>query len=497
MPTVSTNHGHGPGSIRDRRERQIAASPYDTVGPQPGPQTQFLSTPADIALYGGAAGGGKTFALLLEACRHIANPRFGAVFFRNTMPQIKHKGGAWDKATELYPKMGAFPNMTEYYYRFRTGATVAFKALERDQQVQEWGSAQIPLLLIDQAEQFSENMIFGLFGRLRTDIGMKPYARLGCNPDPDCFLKTMVEWWLDDDGYPIESRSGILRWFIRHGGELVWADTRQELIDKFGHIDDDLRPKSFTFIPAKLEDNKILQQLDPEYRGWLLSLPWQEQQRLLKGNWKIKVGAGMFQDEFWKLREYGPADATRVCYWDLADTESNNQNTAATCGVLGAKTREGIFVEECKESRTTEFGRDQFIVNTAAAFKQRYGHVVHWFEQEPGSGGKRDANRNVRLLQGYESYVDPKRKDKVTSAKPWASYVQSGNVYLVTRGADWVKGFIDQHSSFPKAKVKDKVDAASGMFGKLSLLSVKEDVGIYSEPFESTAQRLDRHGAFS
>lgn len=76
------------------------------IGPQKGPQEQFLSSPADIVIYGGAAGGGKSFALLLEGLRHISNPNFGAVIFRRNVNQITAEGGLWDTASEIYPYAG-------------------------------------------------------------------------------------------------------------------------------------------------------------------------------------------------------------------------------------------------------------------------------------------------------------------------------------------------------------------------------------------------------
>ena len=72
------------------------------IRPQPGPQTQFLSSPADIAIYGGGAGGGKTWALLMEPLWHSANPDFGAVFFRRTTVQIRNEGGLWGESVKLY-----------------------------------------------------------------------------------------------------------------------------------------------------------------------------------------------------------------------------------------------------------------------------------------------------------------------------------------------------------------------------------------------------------
>jgi hypothetical protein len=88
------------------------------IAPQPGPQSLFLSTPADIAIYGGAAGGGKTFAELLEPLRHVSNKDFGAVIFRRTTPQITNEGALWDGSTKLYPLLGAKPNQGDLYWTF-------------------------------------------------------------------------------------------------------------------------------------------------------------------------------------------------------------------------------------------------------------------------------------------------------------------------------------------------------------------------------------------
>ena len=97
-----------------------------TIAPQPGPQTDFLRTPADICIYGGAAGGGKTVGLILEPLRYVSRvPGFTAVFFRRTTPQITNPGGLWDESVNFYPRFGGIPH--------HRGPRMALAARRQDQ----------------------------------------------------------------------------------------------------------------------------------------------------------------------------------------------------------------------------------------------------------------------------------------------------------------------------------------------------------------------------
>ena len=71
--------------------------------PQKGPQEKFLETKADIAIYGGAAGGGKSWGILFEPLRHQLNGKFGCVIFRRTSVQVRNEGGLWDESNNIYP----------------------------------------------------------------------------------------------------------------------------------------------------------------------------------------------------------------------------------------------------------------------------------------------------------------------------------------------------------------------------------------------------------
>ena len=79
------------------------------IRPQP-KQEAFLSSPADVCIYGGSAGGGKTWALIYDFLKHYRNLGFGSVLFRRTLPEHKRQGGPWDESMKLYPLFGAVPN---------------------------------------------------------------------------------------------------------------------------------------------------------------------------------------------------------------------------------------------------------------------------------------------------------------------------------------------------------------------------------------------------
>src|ERR1700751_567806 len=87
--------------------------------PQPGPQTMCAESRADMAIYGGAAGAGMTYGLLLEAGRYLpCVPHFDAVLFRRTTPQITNPGAVWDEGVRLYTKVGGEARVGDDEFRW-------------------------------------------------------------------------------------------------------------------------------------------------------------------------------------------------------------------------------------------------------------------------------------------------------------------------------------------------------------------------------------------
>ena len=140
----------------------------NVIAPQPGPQTSFLSCRADVIIYGGQAGGGKTWSLLLDPLRHISVPTFRGVIFRRVAPQITNPGGLWDESMTLYPLVGGIPQRSRLEWSFPGGAKIKFGHMQYEDDKLDWQGSQIPYVGWDEVTHFSEGQFFYLLTRQRT-----------------------------------------------------------------------------------------------------------------------------------------------------------------------------------------------------------------------------------------------------------------------------------------------------------------------------------------
>jgi hypothetical protein len=177
-----------------------------------------------IAIYGGAAGGGKTWALLMEPIYHIKTvPGFGAVIFRRTFPEITNEGGLWDNSYELYLQLGGKPNQTDLSWEFPPyGNMIKFAHMQHEHDRFKWHGAQIPLIGFDELTTFTATQFFYMLSRNRSTCGVTPYLRGTTNPDADSWMAKFIGHWIDSDGYAIPERSGEVHWFVRVDDTPVW-----------------------------------------------------------------------------------------------------------------------------------------------------------------------------------------------------------------------------------------------------------------------------------
>lgn len=451
-------------------------SEAEFLEPQEGPQRLFFESEADIVIYGGAAGGGKTWALLVEATRHSANRRFGAVIFRRQSTQVTNEGGLWDESMLIYPEIGATPVQHRLEWRFPSGANVSFRHLQHENDKLNWQGSQIALIGFDELTHFTETQFWYLLTRNRSTCGVKPYVRCTTNPVPDDdetggWVRKLIDWWIDSaTGYAIAERSGCIRWMLRRNGELHWADTAEELIERFKNRDlpdnhkSQPRPKSLTFIESKLDDNQILEEQNPDYRANLEAQPDVERERLLKGNWNIRLQAGMvFKIGKIQLVDDVPRGLRFCRGWDLAATDGAGDYTVgAKIGVDG----DGFFyIVDIVRGQWEADYRDRMICQ-ATGTDGRHNCTVR-IPQDPGAAGKSESQRMIRMLSGYNAKAELVSGDKVQRATGFAKQVNAGNVRMIK--AAWNRGLLTRLDAFPTDGVPDdEIDALADAFNELT-----------------------------
>ena len=444
---------------------------------QDGPQAMFGACGADIALYGGAAGSGKSHAALLEPLHEYNNKYYKTVIFRRTTTQIRNAGGLWDCSRKVYPLVNATPNESFLSWRFPSGATVKFAGLEYDNSVFDFQGAQIPLIIWDELTTFTEYQFWFMLSRNRSDSGVPGRIRATCNPDVRSWVRKLIDWYIDHEtGYPIKSRSGKIRWFIRENDVLEWFNSRKEIEKKYGK-EKAKSAKSFTFISALLTDNKILMKNDPNYKSNLEAMSRVEKERLLYGNWNIEPSAGDIFDrndfEIIEALPHGFTDAVR--FWDKAGTKPSiaNPDPDWTRGVKMLKYSNGLYViADMRSLRDNPFEVNQLIKTTAS----QDGYMCRVKEQQdPGQAGKEEAANFVKLLAGYDVKAQPFSKNKLLRCAGVRAQVKARNVKILRAkpdadGTNWNEVLLDELHNYKGEKDErdDIVDCVSGSFNELA-----------------------------
>lgn len=456
-----------------------------TISPQKGPQTKFLTTDADIALYGGSAGGGKSFALLLEGMRHIHKKGFVGVVFRRDSTQLRD-GGLWTESQELYSMIGCKGSDVSMSWTSSNGGLLKFSHMQYEKDRLSHQGKQYSLIGFDELTHFTEEQFFYLLSRNRSSV-CKPYVRATTNPDADSWVAPFIDWWIDAEGYPIKDRSGIVRYFYRSEGVINWADTAGELIKKFEApirslyeksewekgFDDFAKNmiKSFTFISSSIFDNKILLKDNPEYLASLQSQNKVERERLLNGNWRVRASAGMYFKKFYfDVVPAAPVNIKKIVRaWDLAATEptSSNPSPDATAGVImGMCSDNYVYILGLEHDRCTPSKVKKLIKNTAENDKSFNSNTQIVLPQDPGQAGKSQADDFGRLLHGFKFKTTRPTGDKVTRASAFSSQCEAGNVRIVS--GEWNKILLDELEGFPDAKHDDIVDACADAYNELA-----------------------------
>ena len=438
-----------------------------------------MATPAQICIFGGAAGGGKSFGLLLSPLRYKNVKGFGCTIFRRNFNQIFSQGGLWDESTKMYQGLkGAVPQMSLGRWKFcdkdgHTMSSVKFAHIERDEDLAKWQGSQICEIGFDELTHFSEKVFFYMLSRNRSTCGVVPFIRATCNPDADSWVAKFISWWINQDtGYPIPERSGKIRWFIRRNETLYWANTKEELWEQFNLQTESERaePRSVTFIMSQLKDNQELLKVNPQYEANLKALSLIERERLLNGNWKIRAASGLYfkRTQLGEILEKIPEDVVQwVRCWDLAATEKTDKGDPAyTAGVLIGKRKNGRYiVADVINRQMSASDVRQTIKLTAQADRAAYKRVRIRLPKDPGQAGKEQAESYIKFLSGFDVTTVAETGSKEARAEPMAAQWQAGNFDLMY--GPWNEEYLLQLENFPDSTFKDMVDASANGFAEI------------------------------
>lgn len=440
--------------------------PNLVFAPQP-KQKRFLSCNADIAIYGGSAGSGKSWASLLDPVPYLFNPGFRGVIIRKSGTDLRNPGGLIDASMEVYSYLGGQYSSQSMDWRFPSGARLSFRHCEHENDVYNFLGAELAYISFDELTLIKEKVFWFLMSRNRSTCGIKPQIRATCNPDADSFVAQLVDWWIAPDGYAILERSGSIRHFVRVSGELHWADTADELVERFG---EGTMPKSFTFIPATIYDNQKLLEVDPGYLANLKAQHPVEQERFLGdiergGNWRIKLESGTVFDRAWfEIVDSVPDGGIEYRFWDLAATarEVAKQTSFYTCGVKLKRIGNIFYVLDVSYAQVSPAKVPDLIFATA---NQDTVHCPIRWELEGGSAGKILEAALKEKLGAWNAMAIKPKGDKVTRAIPAARAAYQGRVKLLR--SPWNDTFLSAVQSFdgtPKPLTNDIVDSFDGAF---------------------------------
>lgn len=263
-------------SVEDRKELAALAAPLlkQPFLPNPGPQTAALESLADILLYGGQAGGGKS--ALEVGCAALNHT--SSLILRREGTQLD---GLIKFSKEILEPYGRFVGGNENVWRLDSGAEIKFAGLNQPDDWRKHAGNARDYLAFDEAGEFLREQVFSLIGWLRsTKEGQRCRVILGSNPprggDGEWMIEEFAPWL--DPLFPNPAAHGELRWAIVVGGTTEWVPG-PGVYERGG---EEYEAMSRTFIPASLDDNPYLR--DTNYRAKLQALPEPLRSQLLHGD---------------------------------------------------------------------------------------------------------------------------------------------------------------------------------------------------------------------
>lgn len=430
-------------------------------------------------MFGGAAGGGKSDALLMAALQYVDVPGYAALLLRKTWPDLVLPGAIMDRTRQWLEDTPARPKDGGRVWVFPSGARIQFGYLQHDAQKFRYQSAEFQFIGFDELTQWKDEATYDyLFSRLRkpaiacmncgtwltkktkangarvyqhkiAKYRVKPHY---CKAAPD--PKVLDQYRPSGDGTSIFDVPLRMRSATNPGGlGNEWVKAR--------FIDEKTKRSKSIFVPSKLSDNPSL---DPSYRESLSYLNDVDRQRLLEGDWDVTEPGEFFDRGDFMFIDGEPANVMRrVRYWDKASTQGGGDWTVGTlCALLD--NGKVVIVDQVRFQ-----GHPLTNEKKMRATAQADGLDVYIREEmEPGSSGVSIIDHYRRnVVNGYMYDGIRSTGSKEARATAYAGAVKAHNI-LVCK-AQWNRDFLNEHEAFPLGAHDDQVDSAAGGFNFLTL----------------------------
>lgn len=430
----------------------------------------------DIIFYGGQAGGGKSFASLLHHMKYIHIPYYKGIVIRRTTPMLTKPGAIWDEAKALYREYDDKARIRNKDMKISFGpveefekkAEVSFTHFERVDDTANFQGSQLSSAVLDELCQFEESQFLYILSRLRTKAEMKPVIRATMNPDPDSWVKKWIGWYLYPEGHeffgrPNPERQGIVRWFIRNGNDMIWAESREEMFEKHGRRDSfgnllpekdkkQIKPLSFAWISASVYDNPYI---EDNYIAFLEGLPRIEKEILLYGSWEARPeGLGMIRREWFIEKDEEPPHTEvvkTVRAYDFAFTLKSDKNYSPdyTVSVKMSLLKSGdYFIHDIRQTRVLPGQWLDFILEAAQRDGVKTDIII---PLDPGPGAKFTNSILSKDISSSGYFVRQMRSQggKIDRFKPFASMVMNGGMQILKNCAtDYENGVVNDLAFF-------------------------------------------------
>lgn len=410
----------------DLLTRTVLENPFIPQTPTP-QQALFLTDPRREAFYGGAAGGGKSSAILMAGLQHVDQPDYAGLILRRTYADLALPGAIMERSQDWLRGTAAKWNDTEKTWTFPSGATLTFGYLQHAGDKYRYQGSEFQFIGFDELTQFPEEDYRYLFSRLRRNELSKVPLRMRGAANPGGLGH---EW--------------VYRRFVAGGNSRLRA-----------------------FIPAKLGDNPHLDR--EEYEQSLAELDPVTRRQLLNGEWVTDTSANPFHRKWWTGKnrfipgapEFRNNTVARYISWDTALKDKDD--SAYSACVVGELTRDyRLAIVEVWQAKL------QFpdLVPAIRRFVDNYSHdekLQAVLIEDKASGASafqtlqaqapREVSSLLRTFQPSGSKVE-----RANQASAWAS---EDCILLPYPGESvpWLAEFESQLFAFPGSTDKDQVDA--------------------------------------